>query len=433
MFSSIMSRGLALLIWAPAVYLSYFIITEFTEGQSAVIIGIAMIALLVSSVSLLQARNAHNKGDRVGTWAAGAMYALGVAVFLFFEMGYWNSTVVSSHAGMVRASAAREGADILAAKDRDALRSGALAETSGEIQAKMDAQLAQPIGNQPLSKLTTNCEDRQSAAFRLCGEYLALKTAFAKAQASEKLQQRVWNAATAVEPAGKLKRDLFAGATAVAGVTGVGTPEGWAMTFSALMVLLLTVTRDLSLMIAFAPLQRRAAAPEPQEVTEAPEAPAIEPTPVPAPRPTSPAPHSTPPGRRMSETAVQEIRDRLSEDNVVELKPRAELPAFASTVFEESAPPVAKRTAEKKRKNVGRAAHWMSECTERASDPNVICDHSAAWDSYRIWCHTEDMSPLPRQRFLRAVNARVGTAPGQRAFIGLLLTGIEIEKARAVA
>jgi hypothetical protein len=453
MFLSACLRGLALLIWAPAVYLSYYIVREFTEGQSFVIVGIALIALLVSSVSLLHGRASWRRDDKVSAYASYAMYGLGVAVFLFFEMGFWNSSVMTSHAGAQRAAAAIEGADLLAQKDRDALRSGVLAESSAEVKARMDAQLAQPIGNQPLSKLTSNCEDRQSAAFRLCGEYLAMKAQHAKALASEKMQERVWNIATKVEPAG-LKRDLFAGANTVAGISGIGTPEGWAMAFSALMVLLLTVTRDLSLVIAFAPRQQATHKPAEAVAAEPKAEPAPEPLPEPLPapeavatalkqkprpldRPLPPTPPS-PPGQRMSETAVKEIRERLSDNVVVDLKPRAELPAFASDVFEESAPPAAKRAPAPRREDrrhrlQGRAGHWLSECTDRTHDLSVTLDYADAWDSYQAWCIEEDLKPLGKAKFLRAISASIGTAPGQKAFIGLVLTGVEVEKIRAVA
>lgn len=438
MIQGLFMRLLALCIWLPSVYLTYFLIREFTDGQSMVIIGIAMVALLVSSVSLLTGRGMLRRGDKVAASASFAMYALSVAVVLFFELGFWNSSVSTGHALLTRANAAREGVDMLAERDRRALRAGQIAETPAEIVAKMDAQLASPIGGKTLGMLTSNCADKTTAAFRLCQDYLNLKASLAKAEATEKVEQRIWSAGTSVET-GALKRDLFAGATAVASAVG-GSAEGWAIFFSAMMVLMLMATRDLSLLIAFAPFAPR------QSREEARAAPEAAPAPVAAPEPALPTveavsaamkPKSPPPtngGTRQVKPEPKPAPAPVDENKVVRIAERTErLPA--SAFFEEAAPPRKLRRGDRRHHPVGAAKAWLRDCTERTPDLAMTVSTQDAWDHYREWCEAADLRILPRSRFERAVSAKVGSTSirGQRCYIGLVLVEAEENRARAVA
>lgn len=447
MFHSLLMRAAAAIIWVPAVYLTYFLVEDFTAGQSPVITGLAMIALLVSSVSLLIALYLFRRGDRIGGASSLVMYLLGAVVMGFLELGFWSSSISTGHATMMRADAAREGMEMLAEQDRSALRLGKIAESSGEIRAKMDAQLAQPIGNQPLSKITSNCTDKQAAAFRLCTEYLVLQAAFAKAETIERVEKRIWTAGTTIETGG-LKKDIFAGATAASSAVG-GSPESWATALSVAMVLLLMATRDLSLLGVFGPAHARLApkaaaasvsgppaaewthgsikvAPAPEAATEAP-------APV-KPRPT------TPPGTRKTMKPAEAADD--ARDNVVHISERSELmmPEFASKFFEESAPPAkTKRKYDmRKRKSMGAAKDWIAERTERSRQPGIACLADEAWNDYYSWCEDGGKTPLPRSKIDRVLQARFGSIilrdglRDGRGYVGLLLTDDESER-RAVA
>jgi hypothetical protein len=503
MFQSVLVRAISFLIFAPAVYLTYFLIEEFTVGQSTVIAGLAMISLLVSAIALLVARYSFRRGDPITGWSSLVMYGLAAIVMIFLELGFWNSSILSSHASLQRADAARDGMDMLAERERQAIRAGALAESSAEIVAKMDAQLAQPIGNQPLAMLTSNCTDKQSKVYRLCGEYLDLKAAHAKAEAREKAEGRIWNAGTRVEQSG-LKKDIFSGATAAAGLLG-GKPEVWAGIFSVVMMLLLMATRDLSALGAFGPgvTMREKVAESAQEVfPDAGKNPTAEPRTTqgivemmretgleeytgfdpktglwthvkqkpkaeePATPPAKPAsePQEAPERERSSRLGdrLDDIRDRLHaapEPSVAPAKPTppptdggtrapdpvretvvpirrsvAELPSFASDMFEESEPPT-KRSRVSRKLPPGRAIFWLSDCTERTNDLSVTCTEEAAWSHYLAWCDAEEFKPIGRGKFLRTIEARIGMAPNGRGFIGLVLCslGVGEEKMRAFA
>lgn len=125
-----------------------------------------------------------------------------------------------------------------------------------------------------------------------------------------------------------------------------------------------------------------------------------------------------------------------TDDTVVPLrKTFAELPSFASDVFEESAPP-ARRAARTSRKlPPGRAIFWLSDCTERTNDLSVTCSEDQAWMHYLGWCEAEEFKPIGRSKFLRTIEARIGMAPNGRGFIGLVLLDIgeNEEKLRAFA
>jgi hypothetical protein len=462
MFSSVLVRAISFFIFAPAVYLTFHLVSEFTEGQSTVITGLAMISLLVSAIALLVARYSFRRGDQVTGWSSLVMYVLAAVVMVFLELGFWNSSILTSHTSLQRADAARDGMDMLAERERQAIRAGALAESSAEIVAKMDAQLAQPIGNQPLAMLTSNCTDKQSKVYRLCGEYLDLKAAHAKAEAREKAEGRIWNAGTRVEQSG-LKKDIFSGATAAAGLLG-GKPEVWAGIFSVVMMLLLMATRDLSALGAFGPAVR--SADKPQEAPQAAEAPmALEiasasPAPILAQPASLPEPFPAKPARMGP--ALDDIRERLAEpaapasgpiipptpptdggtrapdpvrETVVPIRRSvAELPSFASDMFEESEPPT-KRSRVSRKLPPGRAIFWLSDCTERTNDLSVTCTEEAAWSHYLAWCEAEEFKPIGRGKFLRTIEARIGMAPNGRGFIGLVLCslGVGEEKMRAFA
>jgi hypothetical protein len=478
MFSSVLVRVISFMIFAPAVYLTYFLIEEFTEGQSTVIAGLAMISLLVSAIALLVARYSFRRGDPITGYSSLVMYGLAAVVMIFLELGFWNSSILSSHSNLQRADAARDGVDMLAERERQAIRAGSLAESSAEIMAKMEAQLAQPIGNQPLAMLTSNCSDKQSKVYRLCGEYLELKASHARAEAREKAETRIWNAGTRVEQSG-IKKDIFSGATAAANLLG-GKPDVWAGIFSVVMMLLLMATRDLSALGAFGPgMARRETRAESTPVTRndaIAEEQIAEPRQEPAAAAKAPAAptHPAKPAEAIHEPADRErspkmgamlddIRDRLHaapepapvparpsgppptdggtrvaapEPKIVPIRPAAELPSFASDMFEESAPPAKIRAQKPKSvKLPGRAVAWIEECTERTSDLRITATEKECWNHYLAWCDAEDLKPIAKPKFLRAIDMRIGSAPNGRGYIGLVLLDIapQAQEQRAFA
>ena len=456
MLHSFFMRATAFLIWAPSVYLTWWLVDEFTTGQSPVIAGLAMIALLVSAVSLITARYAFRAGDRLWGGASLLTYALGALVMIFLELGYWNSTILGSHQNLVRAEAAREGVELLKEQQREQLRTGVMPETAAEIQSKMDVKLAEPIGNQPLGKITKGCTDSQSAAFRLCGEFLTLKAAHAKASAREEIQKATWDNGTSIETR-SFKKDIFSGATAVHNATGLGTPTGWAAVFSIALMALLMVARDLSGIGVFGPriTPRAVKAAESARQPEAPAAVVVTAEPVQtAAEPNLPTPEAarevikpkTPPtngGTRKTaakpatdEPMVQSVEE-LRPSAVVKFAPRAELamPEFASKFFEESAPPVKPKRRSGDRKAVGAVKAWINECTERSRDPGEAALANEAWHHYLNWCQDDDYRPLPRAKFDRVLTARFGSVSlhGGKGYVGLVLVGAEAPKMAAVA
>ena len=77
----------------------------------------------------------------------------------------------------------------------------------------------------------------------------------------------------------------------------------------------------------------------------------------------------------------------------------------------------------------------IDECTERTHDLRVTASEEECWKHYQAWCAMEELKPIGRSKFLRAVEARIGMAPTGRGFIGLVLLDIDAgeEKMRAFA
>lgn len=459
MLTSFLMRLLAFAIWVPSIVLTFWLVAEFTEGQSQIIAGLAFISLLVSAVSLLNARYAFRRGNKVWGWGSIAMYALGAVVMIFLELGYWNSTIMGSHTNMVRAEAARDGVELLKEQQREQLRTGRAPETADEIQAKMDVQLATPIGNQPLGKITEGCTDQRSAAFRLCGEYLKLKAARAKAAKAEEVQEIIWKNGTSVETS-QFKKDIFSGATAVSNMVG-GTPTFWAGFFSVTLMLLLMVTRDVSGIGVFGPAGNRPSAdvikipvtarePVVETYADTGKDGALElvrddeyelPSPSVIASGIKP---STPPSGGGTRKRAPEVKSEpvtavaaaeATDDKVIPFGAAvASLPP--SLFFEESSPPIGRkhtaqrRREEKKRKAIGAAKRWIEECTMRSQDMAVTVSHEDAWGHYREWCVAEDYRELPKRTFLRTVNAKIGSTADKR-FLGLVLTDLEPQQMRA--
>jgi len=443
MIQGLFMRLLALCIWLPSIALTYILVAEFTEGQSSVIFGLAMISLLVSAVSLLSARYAFRRGDRVWGYSSVAMYVLAAVVMVFLEIGFWHSSILSSHKAMQDANAAREGVEIIQAREREALKTGKIAESAAELRAKMQAELVKPIGRATLGQLTNNCADGTSAAARLCGGYFSIQAELSKAETAEKIEQRIWNAGTRVEFTG-LKKDIFAGATALSSMIG-GSPEMWASIMSVILMAMLMATRDLSGIGAVGPSIKLKPAQEPQEARVSPEA---APAPVAAPEPALPTveavsaamkPKSPPPtngGTRQAKPEPKPAPAPVDENKVVRIAERTErLPA--SAFFEEAAPPRKLRRGDRRHHPVGAAKAWLRDCTERTPDLAMTVSTQDAWDHYREWCEAADLRILPRSRFERAVSAKVGSTSirGQRCYIGLVLADlcVEEEKVRMLA
>jgi hypothetical protein len=110
------------------------------------------------------------------------------------------------------------------------------------------------------------------------------------------------------------------------------------------------------------------------------------------------------------------------------------MPTYASAFHPEFAPPAAKRAQAPRRerhkhRTVGRAAHWLDECTS-ISDVSLPCPYDNAWKNYLAWCRAEELMPLSKGKFIRGVAARVGTHG--KAFTGLVLA-VPTETLRAVA
>lgn len=151
----------------------------------------------------------------------------------------------------------------------------------------------------------------------------------------------------------------------------------------------------------------------------------------------------TPPGgggKGKPEPVVTTYHDvETDEPNVIRFAERpadtrAQLPSFASDIFEEAAPPAKHaRRAERKHKAMGSSKEWLAECTERAD--GVVCPAEDAWAAYRAWCDAEGMKQLPRSKFHNTISARIGnvSAGGKRGYVGLVLLDLVEEKKRAVA
>jgi hypothetical protein len=81
---------------------------------------------------------------------------------------------------------------------------------------------------------------------------------------------------------------------------------------------------------------------------------------------------------------------------------------------------------------VGRPPHWITERATITTDLGCIVSYRDAWDDYQAWCQREGLQAMSRGKFLRLAAARVGTSPGRKVFLGLVLKA-RGERARFVA
>ena len=86
------SKLVGYLAWMAAVGLTVYLVWEFTQGQSHVAIGVAILAIVMSAFGLLFARHAAQSRDYAAIGLGLVMWAAGVTYLTTTELGYWTST-----------------------------------------------------------------------------------------------------------------------------------------------------------------------------------------------------------------------------------------------------------------------------------------------------------------------------------------------------
>lgn len=128
-----------------------------------------------------------------------------------------------------------------------------------------------------------------------------------------------------------------------------------------------------------------------------------------------------------AEKAAQPLRVPLK---LVERADGLLMPEFASTFFEESAPPIKQRRQRdadrtgKKREARRSAQLWLDMRTTRTSDPRVMLPIDDAWNDYREYCEQEKIKRISKSSFETALAAaKVGKRllANRWHYVGLLM------------
>lgn len=410
------TRMTGLLIWMSATALTVFLVSEFTEGQGVVIIGLSLIAIMIGSFGLLHSRHAWRNEAKPEAIGGLVTWLLASSLLLFLELGYWSSNVGVSQEQFQDRQYAKDGVRTIMDRDRKALASGTVRESAAEIRANMEVQLSQTIGRVTVGTLTGDCRDITAAASRICGEYLRLKASLARAEAAEKIERRVWDAGTRTEVA-NVKRNLFAGADWMAKNIG-GSADSWAFTITVLFVTLLWLARDGSLVIAFAPVRRQEARAAPKAkaapiVADKASSPASEPhtkrsdlvlvTPPEDPR--DPPPGGGKPDPIKERPDLSRKTDNPPSEKVVQ--PEAKQPA-ARLVVDNDIPPTKPSGKKKKQKRLeGSVIRWLDDATTQTPDKRVKATSQECRKSYIAWCEINQLHPVGHKAMSRVMSVEL--------------------------
>ena len=415
-----------LVIWLFATSLTIFLVYDFTEGQSHVIMGIAMLSILIGSFGLLYARSAWRSGAKPEAIGGLVSWLLASALLLFLELGFWSSSVSLSHQQYLDREDAKKGVATIIERDRRALASGEIPESAAEIKAKMDEQLSRRIGNLSLGRLTSDCFNTRAPDFPACKEYLALKALHAKAEQAERIEKRVWNAGTRTEVA-NVKRNLFAGADWMSKNIG-GEADSWAFAITVLFVAILWLARDGSLVITFAPAKPREApgrpeaSPAPSQPEDRKQAPAPAPEPVERPqassKPEGPVLPPTPP--EVDVTAFIAALDAPAPEvaPLIEQKQAWEPEADKRVVKPKTGYPPRPVDEDprfsKKNSLVGSVEMWARHCLKESPEKTsgghfrFVTKSSEAWASYLDFTQKMGYTPVKSQSAFGKKLAKMG-------------------------
>lgn len=257
--------------WLVAVALTVVLVHEYTSGQNIVTVGVAMLAIGMSSFGLLLARYSWERRAApeillgMAIWLAGAVYLTTT------ELGYWASTYDQRYADYQHGKKAEARRDGMVDRDWKALTTGQVPVSSAQIEAEIDAKKIDPV----YDRARQCTEITKSDSRKLCGEVLALRSQLAAARQREGMEAKFVTSAPAVAAAPAM--NVFANAEMFARRFG-GDERDWADFITITGWLVLMLVRDAGLLVAN-PLGRRqdrATASKPQEGGD------IAATPVPA-------------------------------------------------------------------------------------------------------------------------------------------------------
>jgi len=249
------SKLVGYLAWMAAVGLTVYLVWEFTQGQSHVAIGVAILAIVMSAFGLLFARHAAQSRDYAAIGLGLVMWAAGVTYLTTTELGYWTSTYEARYEAYQHEKKARARQEGLSDQAWQALTTGEVPLSAEQAEADRKAKQLDPIYSR--SKDCTDATLPDSRAF--CAEIFALKSPLAHARQREKFENQIVGSVGASDKATGAM-NVFAHAEMLARRFG-GTERGWAdfLIFSAWFVLMLV--RDAGLLVANPLVKRKEALP----------------------------------------------------------------------------------------------------------------------------------------------------------------------------
>lgn len=379
-------------MWAVAAGLTVALVYEFTAGQQTVIVGVAMLAIAVSSIGLLKARHAWQQRAWLSAVLGVLLWAGGVAFLTLNELGYWASSFDARHREYQESQAALKKKAAMKDEAWRALTTGGVPESPEQVEALMKSALAKPIGNMTLGEATQKCTDEKAWSFRYCQNYLGLKARYAAAQKREELEKAV--SSSSAQELGtvhvKVKQNVYAHAELLARKFG-GSVENWADFIVLTSMIFLMLARDVSLFIAFAPERGHETPVEPRggggkfPPLKAPEE--------------QPAPVADVPAQPEREKPKLIVDNTIPKPAPRPRKPRAK----------------AKKAMPKPDPSAS-VSEWIKSATVAVSEKNAMPSKETRL-AYEAWCVKKGIIPLESSRFGRAMKKH-GAKTGKRNAAG---------------
>ena len=237
---------------------TFLLMQELTASSGDLLKVIFGLAVVVSAVGLIIARQHFTTRHYVSATLGMVLWLGGVSVLGIFEVSYWH--------GSFSAKADMKKVEDLASSGRQSIIKQAMSELESyedvksdpaTIQAKLNGMLDkyEPTWAGTLKGLTKDCTKPASWLAEKCNEVSKLKVELARATTKKELEEKVWGAATSVKPS-----TLFEGVTAAATwlqSRNGGSIEHWRDVVMACLLGLFVLGRDVALYLSFTPSAAR--------------------------------------------------------------------------------------------------------------------------------------------------------------------------------
>lgn len=229
--------------FAIAFGLSGALALDFHQGQNAIAVGVAILALILSAFGLLFARHSWQRGDYLSMLLGFTLWAVSAVSFTVTELGFWTSSYNERHAEYLQVKAAKARQEGLSDQAWKALTTGEMHATPAQIEAKLNA--ARQNERWSMSGGCISATARASQQF--CEGYFNLQAEHAAAVQRAKFEKQIM-ADGDVKPE-SFTHNIFAQAESLGRWLGISEKHA-ADIVTITTWLLLLLARDTGLLVA---------------------------------------------------------------------------------------------------------------------------------------------------------------------------------------